>query len=132
MPFEQHAAAHFVRLRGGGVRIGSMDLKIACIALVYNALVLSANLQDFQKVHSHRKQGARPSHSRDVQRKLGGRAAACRLDAAMLFNQRLCRCERFLILQIPDSAGIQAAGSHCEIRHRLTQSPFWPRSAQLC
>jgi len=32
------------------VRIGSMDLKIASIALVHNALVLSANLQDFQKV----------------------------------------------------------------------------------
>jgi tRNA(fMet)-specific endonuclease VapC len=32
------------------MRIGAMDLKIACIALVHGALVLSANLQDFQKV----------------------------------------------------------------------------------
>jgi predicted nucleic acid-binding protein len=34
----------------GSVRIGSMDLKIACIGLVHDALVLSGNLQDFQKV----------------------------------------------------------------------------------
>ena len=27
-----------------------MDLKIACIALVHNALLLSANLRDFQQV----------------------------------------------------------------------------------
>jgi tRNA(fMet)-specific endonuclease VapC len=32
------------------VRIGSMDLKIASIALTNGAFVLSANLQDFQKV----------------------------------------------------------------------------------
>ena len=50
MPFDDPAADRFEQLRAGGVRIGSMDLKIASIALVHDALVLSANLQDFQKV----------------------------------------------------------------------------------
>ena len=50
LPFEQNAATRFEQLRGDGVRIGSMDLKIACIALVHNALVLTANLRDFQRV----------------------------------------------------------------------------------
>ena len=50
MPFDDKAADRFEQTRAGGVRIGSMDLKIASIALVHNALVLSANLQDFQKV----------------------------------------------------------------------------------
>ena len=50
LPFDDMAADRFEQLRRGGVRIGAMDLKIACIALVHDALVLSANLQDFQKV----------------------------------------------------------------------------------
>lgn len=50
VPFEDRAADHFEQIRAGSVRIGSMDLKIACIGLVHDALVLSANLQDFQKV----------------------------------------------------------------------------------
>lgn len=50
MPFDDAAADRFEQLRAGGVRIGSMDLKIASIALVHDALVLSANLQDFRKV----------------------------------------------------------------------------------
>jgi tRNA(fMet)-specific endonuclease VapC len=49
-PFDDSAADRFEQLRTSGVRIGSMDLKIASIALVHDALVLSANLQDFQKV----------------------------------------------------------------------------------
>ena len=40
----------FERLRQQRVRIGTMDLKIAAIALGYNALVLSDNLRDFQQV----------------------------------------------------------------------------------
>src|SRR5258708_5489209 len=49
-PFNDRAADQFEQARAGGVRIGSMDLKIASIALVHDALVLSANLQDFQMV----------------------------------------------------------------------------------
>src|SRR5271157_1658746 len=44
------AAEIFVRLRRDGVRIGTMDLKIACIALLRNATVLTRNLKDFQQV----------------------------------------------------------------------------------
>ncbi len=50
VPFDDRAADRFEQLRAGSVRIGSIDLKIACTALVHDALVLSANLQDFQKV----------------------------------------------------------------------------------
>jgi tRNA(fMet)-specific endonuclease VapC len=44
------AADHFVRLRSLRKRIGSQDLKIACIALANDALLLSANLRDFEQV----------------------------------------------------------------------------------
>lgn len=44
------AAEEFHRLRQSGVRIGSMDLKIACIAKTSEALLLSRNLRDFGKV----------------------------------------------------------------------------------
>ena len=43
-------ANQFDRLRKSGVRIGSQDLKIASIAVVHNALLLSANLRDFRRV----------------------------------------------------------------------------------
>jgi len=50
LPFDEADAACFSRLRGNGVRIGTMDLKIASFALVHDALLLSANLRDFQQV----------------------------------------------------------------------------------
>src|SRR4029453_9345185 len=49
LPFDQHAATTFERLRQQRVRIGTMDLKIAAIALGQQALVLSGNLRDFQQ-----------------------------------------------------------------------------------
>jgi tRNA(fMet)-specific endonuclease VapC len=48
--FDERAADEFERLRKEKVRIGSMDLKIASIALVHNVLLLSANLRDFEQV----------------------------------------------------------------------------------
>jgi tRNA(fMet)-specific endonuclease VapC len=48
--FDARAAAEFDRLRREKVRIGSMDLKIGCIALVQDALLLSANLRDYRQV----------------------------------------------------------------------------------
>jgi tRNA(fMet)-specific endonuclease VapC len=48
--FDARAADEFDLLRRLKVRIGSIDLKIACIALVHNVLLLSANLRDFQQV----------------------------------------------------------------------------------
>jgi tRNA(fMet)-specific endonuclease VapC len=50
LPFDQQAAATFTQLRQQGVRIGTMDLKIAAIALGHEALVLTGNLRDFQQV----------------------------------------------------------------------------------
>src|SRR4051812_11387739 len=49
LPFDERAAEEFERLRSAGVRIGSMDLKIASIALVHDALLLTANRRDFEK-----------------------------------------------------------------------------------
>ena len=47
---DERAADEFDRLRRQGIRIGTMDLKIASIALVQNATLWTANLRDFQKV----------------------------------------------------------------------------------
>jgi tRNA(fMet)-specific endonuclease VapC len=44
------AADEFERLRRAGVRVGTQDLKIASIALVHDALLLSANLRHFRPV----------------------------------------------------------------------------------
>jgi len=50
LPFVEAHAKQFQQIRGQGVRIGAMDLKIACIALANNALLLSANASDFKRV----------------------------------------------------------------------------------
>jgi len=44
------AAAQFDELRSAGIRIGTMDLKAACIALANDARLLTANRRDFEKV----------------------------------------------------------------------------------
>ena len=48
--FDEPAAEDFRRLKATGVRIGTMDLKIAAIALSLNATLLSRNVVDFEKV----------------------------------------------------------------------------------
>jgi tRNA(fMet)-specific endonuclease VapC len=50
IPFDEAAARRFDDLRGGRLHIGAMDLKIAAIALVRDALLLSANRQDFGRI----------------------------------------------------------------------------------
>jgi tRNA(fMet)-specific endonuclease VapC len=50
LPFDLQAADELEGLRKQRIRIGSQDLKIAAIALTNDALLLSANLRDFQKV----------------------------------------------------------------------------------
>jgi tRNA(fMet)-specific endonuclease VapC len=50
LPFDDRAASEFDRLRARKIRIGTMDLKIAAIALANGALLLSANRRDFAKV----------------------------------------------------------------------------------
>ncbi len=39
---------------GMGVRIGSMDLKIACVAMAHDATLLTRNVRDFAEASSLR------------------------------------------------------------------------------
>lgn len=48
--FDDRAADQFDTLRSAKIRLGTMDLKIAAIALVNNALLVSANRRDFERV----------------------------------------------------------------------------------
>ena len=50
LPFDIKVVAEFERLKQAKIRIGTMDLKIAAIALANNAVVLTRNLVDFGKV----------------------------------------------------------------------------------
>lgn len=50
LDFDEQAIAEFQRLRKLRVRVGTMDLKIAAIALANDATLLSKNLVDFGKV----------------------------------------------------------------------------------
>ena len=50
LPFDAAAAAVYERLWQSKVRIGTMDLRIAAIVLANDALLLTRNLRDFNKV----------------------------------------------------------------------------------
>lgn len=50
LDFDASAAAEFRRLQRLRPRIGTMDLKIAAIALAHSATVLTRNLKDFSRV----------------------------------------------------------------------------------
>ena len=50
VPFDEAAAQRFEELRSQRHRLGTMDLKIAAIALTQSATLLSANLRDFERV----------------------------------------------------------------------------------
>ncbi len=50
LPFDEAATATFDRLRGQGVRVSTMDLRIASIALSRNLVLLTRNVRDFIKV----------------------------------------------------------------------------------
>jgi tRNA(fMet)-specific endonuclease VapC len=50
LPFDEVASQEFVRLRQERVRIGTMDLRIAAIALAHQMTVLTRNLRDFAQV----------------------------------------------------------------------------------
>lgn len=50
LPWDEEAAERFKSLRAQGVRIGTMDLRIACITLEHDALLLTRNTVDFAKV----------------------------------------------------------------------------------
>jgi tRNA(fMet)-specific endonuclease VapC len=48
--FSAAAADRFNEFRSAGVKIGTMDLKTAAIAIVNDALLLTANRRDFEQV----------------------------------------------------------------------------------
>lgn len=50
LPFDEPASEEFTRLRQARVRIGTMDLRIAAIALQRQMRVVTRNLRDFRKV----------------------------------------------------------------------------------
>ena len=50
LPWDARSAELFSDLRRQSVRIGSMDLKIACIALTHDAILLTRNSSDFAQV----------------------------------------------------------------------------------
>ena len=50
VPFDESGANQFASLRRQRIRIGAMDLKIASIALVNDALLVTANLRDYSQV----------------------------------------------------------------------------------
>jgi tRNA(fMet)-specific endonuclease VapC len=50
LPWDAEAADRFVRYRTDGIRIGSLDLKIACIAMAHDAALLTRNVKDFAEV----------------------------------------------------------------------------------
>ena len=50
LPFDNNAAAAFTGLAGQRVRIATMDLRIAAIALSHGLTVLTRNARDFSRV----------------------------------------------------------------------------------
>jgi tRNA(fMet)-specific endonuclease VapC len=50
LDYDEAAAEQFTKLRQLKLKVGTMDLKIAAIAISQDALLLSRNLKDFQKV----------------------------------------------------------------------------------
>jgi len=50
LEFTQSAASISQQLRSNQMRIGTMDLKIAAVALAHDAVVVSRNVSDFAKV----------------------------------------------------------------------------------
>jgi len=50
LPWDTESAVRFAELRRFGVRIGTLDLRIACIALAHDATLLTRNTRDFAQV----------------------------------------------------------------------------------
>lgn len=50
LPWDADSAKLFLNFRRQGVRIGTMDLKIACIALSHDVTLLTRNSADFHQV----------------------------------------------------------------------------------
>ncbi len=50
MQFDEKAVTVFQELKRQKIRVGTMDLKIAAIAIANNAILISRNLSDFEQI----------------------------------------------------------------------------------
>ncbi|MCP4713448.1 MAG: type II toxin-antitoxin system VapC family toxin [Planctomycetes bacterium] len=50
LPFDAEAMKRYQRLRSQKIRVGALDLRIASIALEYNATLITRNRRDFERV----------------------------------------------------------------------------------
>ncbi len=50
LDFDEKAAMEFQKLKSQKIRVGTMDLKIASIAISNNAILVSRNLSDFEQI----------------------------------------------------------------------------------
>jgi tRNA(fMet)-specific endonuclease VapC len=50
LDYDERAAIEFQQLRKSKLRMGTMDMKIAAIALAYDAILLTRNAGDFLRV----------------------------------------------------------------------------------
>lgn len=50
VPFDDRAAVEYQRLLSLRLRVGTMDLRIAAVALAQGAILLSRNIRDFGKI----------------------------------------------------------------------------------
>ncbi len=50
LDYDDRAEQHFQSARRSGIRIGTMDLRIASIWMVHNAILVTRNRKDFQQV----------------------------------------------------------------------------------
>jgi tRNA(fMet)-specific endonuclease VapC len=50
LSLDAESSAAFAQFRGQGIRIGTQDLRIGCIALAHGAMVLTRNTVDFAQV----------------------------------------------------------------------------------
>jgi len=50
VPFDVAAASEFIRLKAAGVRVATMDLRIASVALSRGLVLVTRNTRDFAKV----------------------------------------------------------------------------------
>jgi tRNA(fMet)-specific endonuclease VapC len=50
VPFDSNSESQFQQLRATRLRVGTLDLKIAAIALTYGLTVLTRNRSDFERV----------------------------------------------------------------------------------
>jgi predicted nucleic acid-binding protein len=91
LPWDLEAAARFRAFRQSGIRIGSMDLKIACIALEYNVTLLTRNVSILQRYRSFASRiGSIDYRVLPVHSELASFVPIAGLAMKRIFNERPC------------------------------------------